>query len=161
MTRNLVLVPVRSNRSVCLYTSVTTHFVVDVEGWFGPGGQSFHSVVQTRVLDTRTSLRPDGGTGPLKANQVAVIPIAGLAPVPSGATAVAVNLTVAGTAAPGHLTAFPCSAGLPLASHGNYHANDVRANQVIVGLDEHWSPVRVHVGDDSPDRRRVGLVWRD
>src|SRR5262249_54644007 len=100
-TRNLVLVPVGQNRTVCLYTSVTTHFVVDVEGWFGPDGQSFHSVVQTRVLDTRTSLRPDGGSGPLQANHVAVIPIAGLAPVPPGATAVVVNLTVANTAAPG------------------------------------------------------------
>src|SRR5262249_39891514 len=122
--------------TVCLYTSVTTHFVVDVEGWFGPDGQSFHSVVQTRVLDTRTSLRPDGGSGPLQANHVAVIPIAGLAPVPPGATAVVVNLPVATTAAPGHLTVFPCSAGLPVASHGNYQANDVRANQVIVGLDD-------------------------
>ncbi|HXJ80749.1 MAG TPA: aryl-sulfate sulfotransferase [Candidatus Methylomirabilis sp.] len=132
---NLVVSPLPSTGNVCVFTSVTTDLVIDVEGWFGPAGLSFHGVSPARVLDTRTSLRPDGGTGPLEADTVVEIPIAGLGSVPAGAGAIAVNLTVVDTGSSGWLTAYPCSATRPLASHGNYLAGDVRASQTIVGLD--------------------------
>ncbi|MCB1001319.1 MAG: hypothetical protein KDB40_18650 [Acidimicrobiales bacterium] len=47
---NLVLVAPDGDGEVCVFTSGTTHVVVDVFGWFGDG---FVGTTPTRVLDTR------------------------------------------------------------------------------------------------------------
>ena len=133
-TPNAVLVPLGSSERVCLYTSIQSDLVVDVTGWFGVAGASFHGVTPARVLDTRFGPRPDGGFGPVPGGTVIRIPMAGMDPIPAGATAVAANLTVTDTQDSGFVTAYPCG-DLPLASNGNYLADDIRANQAIVGLD--------------------------
>jgi hypothetical protein len=135
-TPNSVVVPLGTSRRVCVYSSVGTQLAVDLTGWFGPGGASYHGLTPSRIVDTRDpSLRPDGGSGPVGDGQVIVIPIAGLAPVPAGATAVAVNLTVTNTSAPGFVTAYPCDGLPPETSNGNYLVGDTRATHAIVGLD--------------------------
>ncbi len=134
-TPNLVLVPLQSSRRICLFTLSETDLVVDVMGWFGPSGASYHGVNPTRILDTRTSLRPDGGSGPIPGGSVVRIPVAGLTPVPGGASAVSANLTVTDPTAAGFITAFPCDAQLPLSSNGNYLAQETRATAAVVGLD--------------------------
>ena len=53
--------------------------------------------------------------------------------VPSGATAVALNVIVKPTAN-GHITVFPCGVDVPLASNLNYLAGDVIANNVIAPI---------------------------
>src|SRR5262249_12610769 len=81
-TPNAVIVPILSSRRICLFTSVATNLVVDVMGWFGPGGAPFHGVSPTRLLDTRFGPRPDGGDGPVPGGSTVVIPVAGIDPVP-------------------------------------------------------------------------------
>ena len=54
--------------------------------------------------------------------------------LPQNATAVSVNITVAGPTTPGHLTVFPLGSALPLASTLNYATNQIRANNAIVPL---------------------------
>lgn len=43
-TPNSVVVPLGTSRRVCLYSSVSTQLVVDLSGWFGPGGSSYHGL---------------------------------------------------------------------------------------------------------------------
>ena len=139
-TPNLVLVPIDpATRRVCLFTFKATHLVADLTGWFAPGGGRMHPVTPARLLDTRSSAAPPGTTPPPDgsrpvAGTVIELPVAGAGVVPAGAAAVAVNVTVDQTAAPGYVTAFPCGTPPPLASNVNYLASDTRATQVMVGL---------------------------
>jgi hypothetical protein len=134
-TPNAVVAPLLASRQVCLYASVRTQLVVDLTGWFGPGGASFHGTTPERALDTRFGPRPDGGTGQLHAGETLALPLAGLGSVPADARSVAVNLTVTNSADPGFITAYPCDVPRPFTSNGNYLAVDTRANQALIGLD--------------------------
>ena len=131
---NTVVLPVDSTRRACFYTNVSTQLVVDISGWFGPGGSSFHGNTPERALDTRIGPRPHGGSGPLVGGTELRVPIAGRGSVPANATAAVVNLTVTNTQSYGYLTAYPCGTDRPLTSTGNYEARDTRALQVMVGL---------------------------
>jgi hypothetical protein len=62
------------------------------------------------------------------------VQVSGLAGVPSGATAVAINLTGVSPSAPTFLTAYPNALPNPLVSDLNEVARDVRANMVIATL---------------------------
>ncbi len=134
-TPNLVVVPVAAaTRAICLYTSETTHLVADLTGWFAPAGGAITPVTPTRLLDTRTALRPDAGVGPVAAGRVLTLPVGGIGVVPAAATAVVVNVTVDQPAAPGYVTAFPCGTPPPLASNVNHLAGQTRATQAMIGL---------------------------
>src|SRR3954453_10836890 len=111
-TPNLVVVPLDASRTVCLFTFAPTNLIVDATGWFGTGGDLFHEQAPLRVVDTRTALRPDAGTGKLPAGSVLVVPLAGSA-VPAPAKGVAVNLTVTEPDQAGYVTAYPCGASSP------------------------------------------------
>ena len=51
---NLSVVPVDSDGSFCIYTSATTHLIVDLQGTFSAGGTLGLDIVgPTRLLDTR------------------------------------------------------------------------------------------------------------
>ena len=135
-TANLVVAPVDGDRSVCLTTSVATHLVVDLTGWFGPDGLPFHPDTGQRLVDTRTSPRPDRGNGPVAAGTELVLPVAGRTGVPVAARAVAVNITVTGAAGAGFAVAHPCGAALPPTSTLNFLADESRANHAYVGLSD-------------------------
>jgi hypothetical protein len=133
-TPNLVLVPLDGSRQVCLFTFAATNLIVDATGWFGTGGDLFHEVEPSRVVDTRTNLPPAGGVAPkLVTGSVLTIPMAG-AHVPAEATGVAVNITVTEPDTPGFATAFPCGTAPPLSSNVNFLAGENRANEAVVGL---------------------------
>lgn len=132
---NGAVVALDGSRRLCLLASTSTDLVVDLMGWFGPAGATFHGTDPTRVMDSRTGPRPDGGSGPLAANRITRLPLAGTATVPAGAVAVAANFTVTGPRGAGHLTVFGCDGSTPLTSSLNFTAGETRANQVLVGLD--------------------------
>ena len=133
-TPNLAIVTVGPSRQLCLYSNVTTHLVVDFVGWFSAGGDALHPLAPARALDTRLTERPDGGSGFVAADSTLGLPVAGRLGVPSGATAVSVNITATETGAAGFVTVYPC--GLrQQTSTVNYLAGDTRANQALVGLD--------------------------
>ena len=131
-TPNLVIVPTDGSRSICLFTFAATNLIVDVTGWFGFGGGLFHEEPPQRIVDTRTALRPDGGSGKLPAGAVLTIPRP--VSVPAGAAGVAVNLTITEPDGPGYATAFPCGTTPPLSSQVNFLPGENRANQTMVGL---------------------------
>jgi choice-of-anchor B domain-containing protein len=92
----------------------------------------FYTVTPCRVADTRDLAGPFGGP-PLAAGQDRGFAIGGRCGVPATARAAALNVTVAGPSAQGHLRIYPGSV-LPFASAINYRAGQVRANNAIVGL---------------------------
>src|SRR5690606_20485916 len=61
--------------------------------------------------------------------------VTGRSDVPRGASAVALNVIAVGPHGPGHVTVYPCSEDMPLASNLNYAAGDVVANLVIAKPD--------------------------
>jgi SpoIID/LytB domain protein len=96
-----------------------------------PRTSGFHPLPPTRVVDTRQGL----GGSTLEKNCVLAVHVAGVAGVPATASAVALNITAAGTAAPGFLTAYPCDQGRPSASSVNARTETPVANLAIVPVD--------------------------
>ncbi len=134
-TATSVLVELGPTHRICLYTSSSVDLVVDMTGWFGRQGAPYHSTINTRLLDTRTTLRPDGLTGVLRAGTELHLPVYGSA-VSTDARAVAINVTVTDGSAAGFVTVYPCSSERPPTSTVNYLASETRANHVVVGLDQ-------------------------
>ncbi len=89
-------------------------------------------VTPHRLLDTRNS-QPVAPGGTL------ALMVTGGGPVPSGAIAVALNVTVTNTQAPGFVTAFPANQSNPGTSNLNYGAGQTVPNMATVplGLDGH------------------------
>lgn len=130
-TPGLVVSALDADRRICVYSSHGGDVIVDLNGWWSSTGPNRHSAVQPfRAYDTREL----AGAARVRAGEVRGIPLAGTA-VPVGAAAAAVNLTVVGADAPGHIVIFPCGFSPPLASNLNFLATEARAVAAIVGLD--------------------------
>ena len=133
---NAVVAPVSAQGTVCLYSNVPAHLVVDMNGWFA-AGSAFNSVTPQRLVDTR----PDYGQGLIAVSKqlyggqaVLTMPIADVGGVPAaGASAVALNITVTTPVASGFVTAYPCGA-LPAVSSLNFLAGQTVANAVLAPL---------------------------
>lgn len=130
---NLVVTPVSSDGTVCLFSLQDVDLVVDVTGYLkvGTSGKKFTPSTPFRMIDTRERSRPElqAGTGgdQVHAGQTLEIQIAGARGVPSDATGVSLNLTVAGALRPGYITAYPCG-DRPIASTANYEAGEAVSN---------------------------------
>jgi hypothetical protein len=135
---NLVEVALGLNGQVTVYNGAGSADVIfDVAGYVAtpsatpPAAGLYNPVVPHRVLDTRT------GTGataaPVSAGQTIVVPISGMAGIPStGVAAVVLNVTATDTTAAGYLTVYPSGSGRPLASNLNFLAGQTVPNRVIV-----------------------------
>ncbi|MFJ6623262.1 PKD domain-containing protein [Kitasatospora sp. NPDC091335] len=131
---NLVTVPITSSgdtRNLGLKNhDGTVHVVIDLYGYYLPQSvDGYAPTPATRIADTRQSgakLGP-GASLPLK--------VAGSAGVPSGAKAVALNLTATEPTAAGFLAVRPGGqSGRPATSSLNFAPGRTVANQVIVPL---------------------------
>jgi outer membrane protein assembly factor BamB len=131
---NLVVAKLGSDGTVSIYNNNgTTHVVVDVVGWYGEDestyGSRYTTLTPARILDTRT------GAGPVGPGGTMTVPVAGHGGVPpTGATAVAVNVTVTQPSAGGFLTVFPSGTARPLASNLNFVAGQTVPNLVVAKL---------------------------
>ncbi|MCU1393928.1 MAG: hypothetical protein JWM34_2356 [Ilumatobacteraceae bacterium] len=146
-TANSVLVQLDDTHQICIYTQTALHVIVDMTGWFGHFGAPYRAVPSTRVLDTRTTLRPDGGSGLVAPRTELRVPIGGTA-VSDEARAVSVNVTTTDATQAGFVTAYPCSSTRPATSTVNFMPGEVRSNHIVVGLDTDgsiclWSNVAV------------------
>jgi hypothetical protein len=121
---NAVIAKLSGDGRVCLYSSAPTHLVVDVDGWFPPGS-GFGALTPARLLDTRE------GPGLRDFGAVTEVTVAGQGGVPGGASAVALNVTVTDTYAPGFVTVFPCGSSPPTASNLNFAAGQTIPNAVL------------------------------
>ena len=131
---NLVIVKVGGDGKVNVFNAQgSTHVIFDVAGWFGGFGSDgtlFRSLTPTRILDTRTGPQgvPAGKVDPGETITVDVT----VGAVPSGASAVILNVTATEPTSNSFLTVFPSGAGLPLASNLNFSAGVTVPNLVIV-----------------------------
>ena len=132
---NAVISQLSGTGTVCFYSSVEAHIIVDVVGWFSSTG-SFTAFTPARAVDTRGG-QPDGVRPVTKAKiggvvvpQVQFTNLGVLVPS-SGVTAVSLNIAVTGTDGPGFVTVYPCGTR-PNASSLNFALNDTKANSVIV-----------------------------
>ena len=139
------VVPVGPAGTICVFTSVDADLIIDVLGWFAPGGHRFTGQIPERLLDTR---RPVGAT-PVVAGTVTRVQVAG-ASRPADATGVSVNLTATGARVGGYVTAFPCGGPQPNASVLNLRSGVDVANHAFVALDAMggfclWNSAPVHL----------------
>jgi uncharacterized repeat protein (TIGR01451 family) len=94
----------------------------------GTASGFFYTVPPCRVVDTREE-------GPILTGEVLRdIQVVGKCLVPSGASAVATNVTVTGATAPGNVRLWASGMPEPNTSTVNYTAGSTRANNAIVGL---------------------------
>ncbi len=91
----------------------------------------FFTVASCRAVDTRNAVGPLGGPG-MAANTTRDFPVRGNCGIPASAKAVALNVTVTGTAGAGDLRFFPSGLTPPASSTINWRAGQTRANNAIV-----------------------------
>jgi hypothetical protein len=120
-------------RSVCLTTSAATHLIVDIAGWYGVSGVTFHPVPPDRILDTRAGR--GAPLGLVEAFTPLAIQVRGRGGVPAtGSGAVTVNVTVAGPVNAGYVTVYPCGGSAPNASNVNFPSSADVPNLVTVPI---------------------------
>ncbi|MFD7257845.1 PKD domain-containing protein [Streptomyces sp. NPDC059874] len=131
---NLVVVPVGENGFVDLYNGSwdsSVDVIADVTGYFTRKASSgYTSMDPVRFVDTREGLGTAQGQVPARGGFTTRI--GGLRGVPSGISAVALNVTVTDPKASGYLTVLPGGGAIPNASNLNFTAGQTIANSVIV-----------------------------
>ncbi|MEZ4441320.1 MAG: hypothetical protein R3B72_19630 [Polyangiaceae bacterium] len=132
---NGALAEVGDGGLICVHAKAATHVIVDVLGYFA-NPQAFTPVAPRRKLDTRDPEHSGiGGTGKLGAKTERCVAIADDV-VPTGARAVAINLTAVAPEAPGFLVAYPDGDDPPDTSTLNYAPGHPVANNAIVELEQ-------------------------
>ena len=124
-TSNSAVVKIGTGGKICVYSMSPTDVIVDVTGWFT--GSGYTSLDPVRLLDTRTTQRVAAGT-------TRELQVTGRAGIPSGATAVAVNLAAVAPANAGFLTAFPCGGAVSSTSTVNHDLRYATSNSAIVKI---------------------------
>jgi hypothetical protein len=123
---NAAVVALSPADTLCVTANAATDVVLDVTGWYGPGGGDATSVqTPTRLVDTRSAL---GGTR---------VPAGGVLAVTipqSSAASATVSVTVVNPDKPGFASVRPCNAPAGTSTL-NYVAGDTVANTTTVGLD--------------------------
>ena len=126
---NAVIVGLGTGRSISIFNNAgSVHVVVDVMGYMTAG---FTGITPVRLLDTR---EPNDSGLPLGAGATASVTVAGVAGVPSSASAVVLNVTAVNPTAAGYLTVWPAGGPKPGTSNLNFVAGDVVPNLVTVGV---------------------------
>jgi hypothetical protein len=134
---NLVIVPVGSDGYVDLYNASkgSTDLVADVSGYFTPtAGSQYVAIPDYRLLDTRSGAGQSGNAAKAASDGTLTVTVAGAdnGTLPSGITAVELNLTVTNPTQNGFLTAYPSGSGLPNSSNVNFGKGETVPDAVIV-----------------------------
>ncbi|MEH0841455.1 right-handed parallel beta-helix repeat-containing protein [Micromonospora sp. CPCC 205711] len=123
---NLVTVPMSNgNLRIRNTGGGTVHVIADLQGFYSAAGSGFKVGQPVRVLDTRNA-----GFSAFPPNTTRALDLSGR--IPTGATAVVLNVTVTRPAAAGVLTVFPYGSALPTASNLNFVAGQTIPNLVMV-----------------------------
>jgi hypothetical protein len=130
------IVPLGAGGTISVFTSNTSHIVVDVMGYITDGTTApsaaglFVPIAPNRYYDSRSAPNAIHAGG-----STITVPLAG-APfvVPVGAAAISMNLTSDGAAGTGFVTAYPTDGPFPVASNLNYTAATPVANAALVKL---------------------------
>ena len=134
---NAVISKLGTDGKVCIFTLAGMDLIADVSG-YAPAGAQYNSITPARLLDTRASGETiDGlaeGGGAIVADSQLSLDVGGRGGVPTGAVAVAINVTVSGATGFGYITVWPCGTPRPLSSNVNYAPGVTTANLVMPGL---------------------------
>lgn len=125
---NEVLVQPGDEGSICVYTTATTHVVVDLDATYdatGPAG--FTALVSGRLADTRLATTVSAG-------HVTTWAVVGDDAAPAGTIAVSLNVAVTDPARDGYLTVYPCGSPMPWASNLNFAAGQTISNHVTASV---------------------------
>jgi hypothetical protein len=148
-TSNRVIVPLSvggpNAGEISVFSAARADVVVDVAGYYtavGGAGSLFSAEpAPVRICDTRSGNPSTLSGGNAQCNGLSLgtggtrtVQVSGLAGVPSGATAVAINLTGVSPSAQTFLTVYPNALPNPLVSDLNEGPGDVRANMVVATL---------------------------
>jgi hypothetical protein len=130
---NAVSVKLSYDGDVCLFTSATTHVIVDFMGsYVSNGGSGSQAVAPLRLLDTRNAVGLPTRSR-VNADSTSTLHVAGDGSVPAvGPEAVTLNVTVDQPETGGFVTVYPCGENVPTASNLNYAAGQTIANLVTV-----------------------------
>ena len=121
---NLVIAKLGAGGKVCFYSQQAVDLIVDVAGFFPAGSGYVAQASPQRAADTRGKARVGGTT-------IQDIAVTGVFGVPTTATGVALNVTIAGASSDGFATVFPCGQQTPTASNVNYAKGQDIPNFVI------------------------------
>ncbi len=137
-----------TGQSACESIAVTSRSVwctarqassLTVQKLVGPAPIADYVAIQPRRLhDTRSQYANDDGalgTGAQPAGSILRVKVTGRGGIPADAGSVALNVTVTGPQAAGHLTVFPCQETPPNTSNVNYTVGQTVANLVVVPPD--------------------------
>ncbi len=122
-TPNQVTVGVGSSSSVCVFSSASTHVILDVAGsWSTSGTATTVPMAPRRLWDTR------GQGGPLSAGSTLRVTVPGSGP------AVSLNVTATDVTQTGYVTAWPCDSSQPTVSNLNPAPGVTKPNHVTVAV---------------------------
>jgi hypothetical protein len=139
---DLVIVRLGNEGEVSFLSSMVTHLVADVAGYFVDDGTAaagrLVTLDPTRIFDTRPGEPAPGPKGRLNPGETIDVQITGVASIPAtGVDAVAMNLTAAATTGTGYVTAWPTGQPRPLASNLNIDSpGETTPNLVLVPVGE-------------------------
>lgn len=140
-------------------TTDTVQIVFDVTGYYasGLGGASFHAITPKRVLDSRLPLGATTFHGAVKQS----FAVSGSLAIPSGAVAVAGNVTITGQTQAGYLTVAPglTSGVKPSTSTINFPRGDVRASGMTVQLGSGGKLDAIYIAGSTSAAETVGVVF--
>jgi SpoIID/LytB domain protein len=123
------IVPLGADGTFCLFSSVSTHVVVDLFGAFAPGvGSRFEPIASTRRYDSRP-----GGTV-LAAGSVVRVGTRGSGGAPSDSTAASFTVHALEARSDGFVTVWPCDTPMPVVSSVNVTAGASVTNSVDVAV---------------------------
>ncbi len=141
---NSFTVGLGSNDAFKIFSSASTHFVVDITGYYAPpdtGGLYYHPLpAPVRLFDSRPGETACDAPGvPLSTDGTRTVLAHRTcfgAAIPSSAKAIVGNATVVNFISSGDhwITLYPFGATLPIASNLNFHANHIVPNAFVVGL---------------------------
>ncbi len=98
-----------------------------------PAGGALYTVPPCRIVDTRLAPGPSGGPS-LTPGAARTFRLAGSCGIPATATSVAVNVTVVGPGAAGHLSLYPDGSTPSGTSTVNFRTGQTRANNAVLTL---------------------------
>lgn len=133
---NQLMMELGSGGKVTIYNDQgSVNVILDVAGWLGSSGAALNTVVPARAVDTRPNSGEPYAGHTLAPKQELTVNFAGLAGLPSsGIGAIAINVTVTDTAAPGVLLVGPGGQPIPGTSEVNWAPGQTTENLVVMAV---------------------------
>jgi hypothetical protein len=109
------------------------------------GADGFYPLTPCRLVDTRGPASPWGAPR-MSAGETRVFELGGRCGIPPDAAALALNVTVTGSDAPGFVTLFESGASRPPTTTSSFQAGQTRANNALIKLTGHPPGLAVYSG---------------